>query len=73
MSSAMQSAFGTIPTFGCTTAGEIISGKMLRNTVVVMAFSNLIIEDIKIAVMENIKEYPKRAVDKAFETLKSRF
>ncbi len=56
LSQKMQEGFGSATIFGCTTAGEIVSGKMLKNSVVVMAFNSLAIQDVKVEVVENIKE-----------------
>lgn len=52
----MQDAFPNILTFGCTTAGEIISGKMLKRSVVAMAFSTSGMNDVKAIVLRSIKE-----------------
>jgi hypothetical protein len=38
LGTALRSEFGDVPSLGCTTAGEIISGKMLDGSVVLMAF-----------------------------------
>lgn len=56
VSKKMQDAFEGATVFGCTTAGEIVSGKMLFDSVVAMAFGPDIVEDVKVEVMENIKE-----------------
>jgi hypothetical protein len=42
--------------FGCTTAGEIYSGRVMKNSVVVMSFDKETIEDVRIEVVENIRE-----------------
>ncbi|MFC1642286.1 FIST signal transduction protein [Myxococcota bacterium] len=34
---ALGNAFGPVPSLGCTTAGELVSGRMLKNSVVLMA------------------------------------
>jgi len=52
----MQDAFSNCPVFGCTTAGEIINGKLLKNSVVAMAFNSKAIDDVKVEVLNNIKE-----------------
>jgi len=67
LSKEMQTAFGDIPVFGCTTAGEITRGRMLDNSVVAMGFNNQVIEDIRVEVLENITNDPKKAVEKAFK------
>src|SRR3990167_8795247 len=40
---------------GCSTAGEIVSGHMLQNSLVAMAFNSQAIDDFQIQVLENIK------------------
>ncbi len=50
--------------FGGTTAGEIINGKALRNSIVAMAFSSNVIEDVSVQIIENINE--NIDVNKAF-------
>ena len=56
LSQKMQDAFSDCPVFGCTTAGEIINGKLLKNSVVAMAFNSKAIDDVKVEVLNNIKE-----------------
>jgi hypothetical protein len=56
ISKKMQDAFNSATIFGCTSCGEIVSGKMLNNSVVAMAFSSNIVEDVKVEVLENLKE-----------------
>lgn len=51
----MQQTFKDASVFGCSTAGEIVSGKMLKESVVVMLFGPDMIEDISIEVVENIR------------------
>lgn len=67
----MQEHFSTASILGCTTAGEITSGKMLKNSVVLMAFNSQAIPDVKIEVVENIKE--NGDVTGAFNSLHSYF
>ncbi len=59
ISKEMQDAFKDVNTIGCSTAGEIISGRMLKNSVVAMALSSNIVADIKVGVIENIKQHNK--------------
>lgn len=70
ISEQISNEFKNVPTIGCTTSGELISGKVLDNSVVVMALGSEIIEDCKIEVLENIKS-DDLAVNKAFDSLKS--
>jgi hypothetical protein len=55
ISRAMREAFGDIPMIGSSTAGEIVSGKMLKNSVVAMFFDRGTISDVKVQVVENVK------------------
>jgi hypothetical protein len=52
---AFKNAFADAATFGCSTAGEIISGKMMKNAVVAMALDDVIIGDFTFQVLENIR------------------
>ncbi|MEN8214810.1 MAG: FIST N-terminal domain-containing protein [Pseudomonadota bacterium] len=70
----MQHAFGESLVFGCSTAGEIVSGQMLKNSVVAMAFNSEIIGEAKIEVVENIKdESGVKGIDKAFAAFENYF
>jgi hypothetical protein len=50
---AMNENFPNIQVFGCSTMGELITGELHSNSIVAMAFTDEIIEDIKIEVLEN--------------------
>jgi hypothetical protein len=54
----MKEAFIQANVIGCSTAGELISGKMLNNSVVVMSLDSASIKDVKVEVIENLKENP---------------
>ncbi len=69
----MQAAFNNIAVFGCTTAGEIVTGKMLKNSIVAMAFNANIIEDIDIQIVENLSNGDTQGVDQAFAKFKQHF
>ena len=62
----MERSFPSATVFGCTTAGEIISGAMLKGSIVAMAFNREVIEDVSIEVLSNIQERPADAVKEAF-------
>ena len=64
ISAEMQLSFANAVVFGCSTAGEIVSGKMLKNSVVAMAFDSQTVQDVKVEVIEHLKE--KINVNKAF-------
>lgn len=51
---AMNNAFPGATVFGCTTSGEIISGKMTKGSIVAMGFGADIIGDINIQIVHNI-------------------
>ncbi len=55
LSRAMFEKFPEAPTFGCTTAGEIVSGRILKHSISAMALSADIVEDMKIGVLKGIK------------------
>jgi hypothetical protein len=50
----MASAFPGAVTFGCSTAGEIVTGRMLTRSVVAMAFSSEAVKDVRVEVLERI-------------------
>ena len=54
LSGAMQKAFEGASVFGCTTAGEIVTGKMLKGSVVAMAMGSDTIADAAIAIVDRI-------------------
>lgn len=67
----MQETFPGAATFGCSTAGEIVTGKMLKNSVVAMGFNETAIQDVCIQVVENV-ESPSQ-VDTAFAAFENHF
>ncbi len=56
LSNLMKVAFEDSTVVGCSTAGEIVSGKMLKNSVVAMAINENIVSDAKVEIIENMKE-----------------
>jgi len=67
----MQEAFPNVMTIGCSTAGEIVTGKMLKNSLVAMAFDADIIADYKPVVLKSIKE--TNPIPQAFEEFEKHF
>jgi len=63
----MAGAFADVPVVGCTTASEMGSGKMGRDSIVAMAWPEASIKDLKIEVLENIQT-DTDAVAKAFKS-----
>ncbi len=62
----MESAFPGAETIGCSSAGEIVTGKMLGKSVVAMAFDKEAVKDSKVEVIENLNKESRRAFN-AFE------
>ncbi len=54
ISKEMQAAFPSAAVFGCSTSGEIVSGKMLTNSLVAMAFNGKAIKSAKISLLEDL-------------------
>ena len=57
----MEAAFPSAETFGCSTAGEIVTGKMLTKSVVAMAFNKKAIKNSKVEVLEDLSKESFRA------------
>ena len=55
LATAMKQAFPASECFGCTTAGEITTGKMLDDSLVAMAFSDEVIEDMHTVLIGDIQ------------------
>lgn len=71
LSEELSKTFNTSEIAGCTTAGEIISGKMLNNSIVAMAFDRATVGDIKIEVVENLSK--NSMVDTALKNFEFHF
>ncbi len=69
LGAAIQKQFPTAEIIGCTTAGELVSGKMLKNSVVAMAFDAETLEDVVIGVVQNLKT--ENQVPEVFATFES--
>jgi hypothetical protein len=67
----MQDAFPKSAVFGCSTAGEIVSGQMLNNSIVAMAFSAQAIKDLDIQIVENLQD--EQALTNAFGAFENHF
>ncbi|MBS3771470.1 MAG: FIST C-terminal domain-containing protein [Bacteroidales bacterium] len=67
ISAEMQNGFTGVPTMGCSSSGEIVTGKMLDQSVVAMAFGAEIIEDCKIEVVNNLNS-DNNQIDTAFDS-----
>ncbi len=67
----MQEAFPAAAVFGCSTAGEIASGKMMTNSITAMAFNAQALSDVEIAVVENLQD--EQGVEQAFASFARHF
>jgi hypothetical protein len=67
----MQETFPFSSVLGCSTSGEIVTGKMLDNSVVAMAFNSHAVKDVKIEVIENLQD--EQAVKRAFNSFEKHF
>lgn len=54
ISRAMHDAFPGAQVLGCSTAGEIISGRVMKDSIVVMAFDEGTIEDVACSVVAEV-------------------
>ena len=66
----MSDAFAGARTVGCTTAGEIITGKMGYNSIVAMAWVKDSLKELQIEFLENIIT-DSEAVPKAFKSFEA--
>jgi len=71
ISQAIYEAFGKVNTIGCSSSGEIISGQMLDNSIVLMAFDERIVEDCALEVVENLSDSSN--IDNAFTNFKAHY
>jgi hypothetical protein len=62
----MEAAFPRAETFGCSTAGEIVTGKMLTDSLVAMGFNREAIKDSKVEVLDDLHKDSHRTFN-AFE------
>ncbi len=72
LSKEMKNSFSDTDMFGCSTAGEIVSGKMLKNSIVAMSLDKEVISDVKIEVLENISEDAEKSVEDAFNSFENK-
>jgi hypothetical protein len=71
LSAGLKGAFADANVFGCTTAGELVTGQMLKNSVVAMIFDAEAIEESDVRVVESVKEGGD--VSAAFAAFKDKF
>lgn len=66
ISKLMSKNFPKCMVVGCSTAGELVSGKVLRNSVVAMAIGSNIVSDVKVEVVKKMRE--NLSIEKAFKS-----
>lgn len=71
ISKKMQETFPSAVVFGCSTAGEIVTGTMLNESIVVMGFNNESLPDAKIEIIEDVRD--PEGVKKAFDSFANHF
>lgn len=71
ISLSMQKAFPQATTIGCSSAGEIISGSMLKNSIVAMGMNSEIIGDLNVQIISTIQN--ANQVDEAFNGFADHF
>jgi signal transduction histidine kinase len=71
LSHLMQEAFEDCIVVGCSTAGEQVNAQLIKNSVVAMALSSTIISDVKVEVIEQLKENVN--VENAFTSFEKHF
>lgn len=71
ISAEFQKTFNKSQTIGCTTAGEIVEGALLFNSIVAIALNNEIIKDFDIAVIDNLNHINETIT--AFNSFKKHF
>jgi len=71
VSKELQAAFKNALVIGCTTAGEIVSGKMLKNSIVAMGIGSDVVEDAAVEVVSSIKT--ENHVREAFASFENHF
>lgn len=71
VSAGMQAAFSSACCLGCTTAGELISGKMLTGSLVAMLLEDDVVEDMDVQLVHDLKSADR--VPAALEALSRHF
>ncbi|NTV89764.1 MAG: hypothetical protein HGA22_05300 [Clostridiales bacterium] len=71
LSKQMQEAFAGCTVFGCSTAGEMANGAFYSGSVVAMAISSGIIEDVRLELVENLADNPD--MDQVFISFEKHF
>ena len=54
IASGMEAAFAPATVIGCSTAGEIVSGEMLKGSVVAMAIGSEVVSDVQVEILREV-------------------
>lgn len=73
LSREMKTAFPQATVLGCSSAGEIISGRMSNQGLVAMALDAQVIRDARIEVLTNLRQEARGAVERAFASFGKHF
>jgi hypothetical protein len=65
----IAAVFPGVVTFGCTTAGEIVSGQMLDHSVVAMALGSQLVRRVVVATADRVSADPRGASRAALQSL----
>lgn len=71
ISAAMERAFPGVTVFGCSTAGEIVTGRMVTGSVVAMAFDKESLPNFKVEVVQHLSR--KITVNETFRSFERHF
>jgi len=66
LGAALRATFGAVPSIGCTTAGELVSGRMLKGAIVMLAMDEAELHSVAIATIDDMhdRERAIAAVDR---------
>ena len=73
LAESIKKAFGSAEVIGSSTSGEITSGKMLEDSVVLMAFDKSMLEDYKVEVVKDITTKHEKNISNAFQSIERHF
>ncbi len=73
ISAAMKDAFPGAEVLGCSTAGEITSGKMLKGSLVAMAFTGEAVAEVALGVVPDVGQEASVGIANVFSSFERRF
>lgn len=69
----LKKRFSDTILLGCTSAGEMVTGKLLEDSIVAMSLTSDLVEDAKIQVIENLKNFSRKEVAKSLFNISNYF